>query len=40
MGANIPGKTREPLVYIGGVPAYQEILEDVARKGYEGFECS
>lgn len=36
MGTNIPGKPREPLVYLGGVSTYHKTLEDVAAKGYEG----
>jgi hypothetical protein len=40
MGANIPGKTREPLIYIGGVPAYHRILEEIAEKGFEGFDVA
>jgi hypothetical protein len=40
MGANIPGKTREPLIYIGGVPAYHRILEEVAEEGFEGFDVA
>src|SRR3954468_17801330 len=37
MGANIPGKPRVFLPYIGGIPAYRAICNDVAAKGYEGF---
>lgn len=37
MGTNIPGKPREPLIYLGGVPTYYKTLEDVAAKDYEGF---
>src|SRR5262249_31007734 len=37
MGANIPGKPRVFLPYIGGVPVYRAICHDVAAKGYEGF---
>ncbi len=37
MGANIPGKPRLFLPYIGGVGAYRDKCDDVARKGYEGF---
>lgn len=37
MGTNIPGKAREPMIYLGGVPTYYKRLEDVAEKGYEGF---
>jgi cyclohexanone monooxygenase len=37
MGANIPGKPRVFMPYIGGVPAYRAICEEAAAKGYEGF---
>jgi cyclohexanone monooxygenase len=37
MGANIPGKPRVFLPYIGGIPAYRTICNEVAAKGYEGF---
>jgi cation diffusion facilitator CzcD-associated flavoprotein CzcO len=37
MGANIPGKPRILLSYVGGGPAYRQICEDVAARGYEGF---
>jgi len=37
MGANIPGKPRIFMPYIGGVGPYRRICDDVAAKGYEGF---
>ena len=37
MGANIPGKPRIFMPYIGGVGAYRQICNEVAAKGYEGF---
>jgi cyclohexanone monooxygenase len=37
MGANIPGKPRVFMPYIGGVGVYREICEKVAANGYEGF---
>ena len=37
MGANIPGKPRIFMPYIGGVGAYRKICDDVAAKGYDGF---
>jgi cyclohexanone monooxygenase len=37
MGANIPGKPRVFMPYVGGVGAYREKCHDVAAKGYEGF---
>src|ERR1700737_1880108 len=40
MGANIPGKPRIFMPYIGGVGPYRQICSDVAAKGYEGFAIS
>lgn len=40
MGDNIPGKTREPLIYLGGVPAYYNTINECAENSYEGFELS
>jgi len=37
MGANVPGKPRQILLYLGGFPAYKQTCEDIAAKGYEGF---
>ena len=37
MGANIPGKPRIFMPYIGGVGVYRQICNDVAAKDYEGF---
>jgi cyclohexanone monooxygenase len=37
MGANIPGKPRVFMPYIGGVGAYRQKCDEVAAKGYEGF---
>ena len=37
MGANIPGKPRLFMPYIGGVGAYREKCDAVAAGGYEGF---
>ena len=38
MGANIEGKPRVFMPYIGGVGTYRRECEDVAAKGYEGFQ--
>ena len=38
MGANIPGKPRVFLPYIGGVGSYRQTCADIAAKGYEGFQ--
>ena len=40
MGANIPGKPRVFMPYIGGVPAYRRKCDEVATKAYEGFQRS
>nr|AMK59178.1 flavin-binding monooxygenase [uncultured bacterium UPO43] len=37
MGANVPGKPRAPLVYLGGAPAYRKICDEVAAEDYRGF---
>lgn len=37
VGANVPGKPRVFMPYIGGYPAYAKICEDVADSGYDGF---
>jgi cyclohexanone monooxygenase len=37
MGANIPGKPRIFMPYIGGVGVYRQICNEVAAKDYEGF---
>ena len=37
MGANVPGKPRQILLYLGGFPAYKATCEDIVAKGYEGF---
>jgi len=37
VGANIPGKPRVFMPYIGGLPAYIQACESVVRNDYEGF---
>ncbi|MFM9279632.1 flavin-containing monooxygenase [Paenibacillus jiagnxiensis] len=37
MGANIEGKARGFLIYLGGVGVYRQKCDEVAEKGYEGF---
>ena len=37
MGANVPGKPRVFMPYIGGVGAYRERCDEVVANGYEGF---
>ena len=38
MGANVPGKPRMFLAYVGGVGAYRMICDQVAADGYHGFQ--
>ncbi|QNS06803.1 flavin-containing monooxygenase [Streptomyces xanthii] len=38
LGANIPGKPRVFMPFVGGFGAYGDIIEKVAADGYEGFE--
>jgi cation diffusion facilitator CzcD-associated flavoprotein CzcO len=40
MGANVPGKTRVFLPYIGGCGPYRQKCDEVAANGYEGFKLS
>jgi len=40
MGANIPGKTRIFMPYVGGVDVYTKRLKSVIDNGYEGFLMS
>jgi cyclohexanone monooxygenase len=37
MGANVPGKKRELLLYPGGLPAYLARCRETAERGYVGF---
>jgi cyclohexanone monooxygenase len=37
MGANIPGKPRVFMPYIGGVQVYRQVCNDVVADGYRGF---
>ncbi|MFW0787828.1 NAD(P)/FAD-dependent oxidoreductase [Gordonia sp. CPCC 206044] len=38
LGANIPGKPRIFMPFVGGFGVYRDILGDVAADGYRGFE--
>jgi cation diffusion facilitator CzcD-associated flavoprotein CzcO/acetyl esterase/lipase len=38
MGANVPGKPRVFLPYIGGVDAYRRACDEVAERGFLGFK--
>jgi cation diffusion facilitator CzcD-associated flavoprotein CzcO len=40
LGANVPGKPRVFMPYAGGMAHYREICDDVAARGYAGFELS
>ena len=40
LGANVAGKPRVFMPYIGGFPVYTRKCDDVAAKGYEGFALS
>ena len=40
MGANVPGKPRVFLPYVGGLGEFRQKCDEVARNGYEGFTLS
>ena len=40
MGANVPGKPRVFMPYVGGFARYRATCAEVAAKGYEGFHLS
>ena len=37
MGANVPGKPRVFMPYLGGFGPYQQRCDEIAAAGYEGF---
>lgn len=37
LGANVPGKPRVFMPYVGGVGLYRQKCDEVARNGYDGF---
>ncbi|HET6795133.1 MAG TPA: NAD(P)/FAD-dependent oxidoreductase [Acidimicrobiales bacterium] len=37
LGANVPGKKRVHMPYVGGLPLYRAKCEEVAAEGYKGF---
>jgi cyclohexanone monooxygenase len=37
LGANVPGKPRVFIAYVGGVGAYRQKCNEIAANGYEGF---
>ena len=38
VGANVPGKPRVVLAYLGGADQYHRVIEQVAKDNYAGFE--
>jgi cation diffusion facilitator CzcD-associated flavoprotein CzcO len=40
LGANVPGKPRVYMAYVGGHPAYREKCREVVDAGYDGFRFS
>jgi len=40
VGANVPGKPRVFMPYIGGFPTYVQRCEEIVAAGYEGFRLS
>ncbi len=40
LGANVPGKPRVFMPYTGGMKHYRSICDDVARRGYAGFQLA
>ena len=40
IGANIPGKPRVYMVYVGGVGQFRRVCDEVAKKGYAGFSLN
>ncbi|MGB9302845.1 MAG: NAD(P)-binding protein [Mycobacterium sp.] len=38
LGANVPGKPRGFMLFVGGFATYNEICAEVARAGYKGFD--
>ena len=40
LGANVPGKPRIFMPYVGGIPMYFETCDRIAKNGYEGFSLS
>jgi cation diffusion facilitator CzcD-associated flavoprotein CzcO len=37
LGANVPGKPRVFMTFVGGLPAYRQKCDEVAAAGYKGF---
>ncbi|MGB9224698.1 MAG: cyclohexanone monooxygenase, partial [Mycobacterium sp.] len=37
VGANVPGKPRVLMPYVGGVGVYRQICDEIAADGHRGF---
>jgi hypothetical protein len=37
-GANVPGKKRMYMGYVGGIPEYRRRCDEIAATGYAGFD--
>jgi len=40
VGANIPGKPRVFMPYVGGFAGYKKTCDAIAAEGYKGFEMA
>jgi hypothetical protein len=40
LGANIPGKPRVFMIYVGGFDKYKRRVDRVTANGYEGFRLT
>ena len=40
LGANVPGKPRVFMAYIGGLKRFRRRCAEIAAGGYEGFELT
>jgi cyclohexanone monooxygenase len=40
VGANVPGKPRIFMPYLGGAAVYKKVIEDVANRDYDGFRLA
>ncbi|MFF0446787.1 hypothetical protein ACFYT4_10285 [Streptomyces sp. NPDC004609] len=40
LGANVPGKPRVFMPYVGGVGHYRQTCDRIAANGYEGFSVN
>jgi cyclohexanone monooxygenase len=38
VGANVPGKPRFVMPYMGGAATYMNKIDSIARSGYKGFK--